>query len=189
MLADTFSSRRGPLTSSQSQATTLSSSLLSAARKRIEYCICFRNDRPPFSKPFYLRRPRHSRLPSMTVELVGKEISWNLGETTATGGLFTRGSVGAGGEKTAQVNSLGCLCLRPRTKSKARLAGVTGTAVRGRPAASASTSSSQCEARPWADNCIFSLTAREQYPASDVSHNLPRKYYRIEAEIRCNTCN
>lgn len=51
MLADTFSSRRGPLTSSQSQATTLSSSLLSAARKRIEYCICFRNDRPPISKP------------------------------------------------------------------------------------------------------------------------------------------
>lgn len=36
---------------------------------------------------------RHSRLPSMTVELVGKEISWNFGETTATGGLFTRGSV------------------------------------------------------------------------------------------------
>lgn len=29
----------------------------------------------------------------MTVELVGKEISWNFGETTATGGLFTRGSV------------------------------------------------------------------------------------------------
>lgn len=35
----------------------------------------------------------HSRLPSMTVEVVGKEISWNFGETTATGGLFTRGSV------------------------------------------------------------------------------------------------
>lgn len=51
MLADTFSSRRGPLTSSQSQATTLSSSLLSAARKRIEYCIFFWNDRPPISKP------------------------------------------------------------------------------------------------------------------------------------------
>lgn len=30
----------------------------------------------------------------MTVELVGKEISWNLGETTAMGGLFTRGSAG-----------------------------------------------------------------------------------------------
>lgn len=29
----------------------------------------------------------------MTVELVGREISWNFGETTATGGLFTRGSV------------------------------------------------------------------------------------------------
>lgn len=35
----------------------------------------------------------HSRLPSMTVELVGREISRNFGETTATGGLFTRGSV------------------------------------------------------------------------------------------------
>lgn len=36
---------------------------------------------------------RHSRLPSITVELIGRKISWNFGETTATGGLFTRGSV------------------------------------------------------------------------------------------------
>lgn len=40
------------------------------------------------------RRSRlDSRLPSITVELVGRKISWNFGETTATGGLFTRGSV------------------------------------------------------------------------------------------------
>lgn len=42
----------------------------------------------------------------MTAELVGKEISWNFGETTATGGLFTRGSAESGREKTAKVNLL-----------------------------------------------------------------------------------
>lgn len=42
----------------------------------------------------------------MTVELVGKEISWNFGETTATGGLFTRGSAGEGREKTAKFTNL-----------------------------------------------------------------------------------
>lgn len=41
----------------------------------------------------------------MTVELVGKEISWNFGETTATGGLFTRGSVG-GENSTSQLAGL-----------------------------------------------------------------------------------
>lgn len=43
----------------------------------------------------------------MTVELVGKEISWNFGETTATGGLFTRGSArrAKGKKKEAKVNS------------------------------------------------------------------------------------
>lgn len=43
----------------------------------------------------------------MTVELVGKEISWNLGETTATGGLFTRGSVGAGGGENSTSQLVG----------------------------------------------------------------------------------
>lgn len=46
------------------------------------------------------RRMRHSRLPSMTVEVMGKEISWNFGETTATGGLFTRGSINQKRRKT-----------------------------------------------------------------------------------------
>lgn len=35
---------------------------------------------------------RYSRLPSITVEMVGSEISWNCGDTMATGGWFTRGS-------------------------------------------------------------------------------------------------
>lgn len=35
---------------------------------------------------------RYSLLPSMRVEMVGREISWNGGDTMATGGWFTRGS-------------------------------------------------------------------------------------------------
>lgn len=34
----------------------------------------------------------YSRLPSMTVEVVGREISWYCGDTMATGGRFLRGS-------------------------------------------------------------------------------------------------
>lgn len=42
---------------------------------------------------YHKSRNWYSRLPSITVELVGKEISWYFGETTATGGLLTLGSV------------------------------------------------------------------------------------------------
>lgn len=173
MLADTFSSRRGPLTSSQSQATTLSSSLLSAARKRIEYCIFFWNDRPPISKPSE----------TLTAAVYDRGAGWQ-GDLLELRGNYGNGRLVyprlcRGRKQHKSTRWIVCVCgwresLRRR---------------RGRPAASASTSSSQREARLWADNCIFSLTAREQYPASDVSHNLPKKYYRIEAEIRCNTCN
>lgn len=102
--------------------------------------------------------------------------------------VYPRLCRGGGGENsTGQLAGLFVSAAARKVKGSA--GGVTGTAARGRPAASASTSSSQREARLWADNCIFSLAAREQYPASDVSHNLPRKYNRIDAEIRCNTCN
>lgn len=51
----------------------------------------------------------------MTVELVGKEIAWNFGETMAIGGLFTRGSVGE--RKQAKVNLLRLLARKVRVSA------------------------------------------------------------------------
>ena len=90
--AETFSSLNGPLTSSQSQATTLSSSVLSG-NKRKEMFQLVLNTFVCVYASVCVCDVRDSRLPSITVELVGKEISWNFGETMATGGLFIRGSV------------------------------------------------------------------------------------------------
>lgn len=121
----------------------------------------------------------------MTAELVGKEISWNFGETTATGRLFTRGSARRGREKREKVNSPRLFARRVKVSAGGSHWDDGAWAA----AASASTLSSQREARLWADNCIFSLTAREQYAASDVSHNLPRKYDSVGAAPCGNTCN